>query len=71
MSCYDCANLNKSRIEEIKNHKVYANQYRYGCDDRLEGTGFICGWIRKDNELKTMGCSCWKAKTKIIQESLF
>lgn len=67
-TCNDCGNLNTSKIETIKNHQHYVDQYRYGCKQDRE---FICGWITKDSELKTMGCSYWRAKIKIIQETLF
>lgn len=51
--CADCCYLDKTR-------KQYGNNgtgcFRYGCNARIRDK-FICGWIRRDNELKTMGCS--------------
>lgn len=52
-NCYNCIYLDKSRKQESKN---CVDCFRYGCNARLLN-GFIFGWIRKDNELKTMGCS--------------
>ena len=52
-NCYNCIYLDKSRKQESKNG---VDCFRYGCNARLSD-GFICGWIRKDNELKTQGCS--------------
>lgn len=51
--CYNCIYLDKSRKQKSKNGTVC---FRYGCNARLKDS-YICGWIRKDNELKTMGCS--------------
>lgn len=51
--CAECCYLDKTR-------KQYGNNgtgcFRYGCNARIRDK-FICGWIRTDNELKTMGCS--------------
>lgn len=51
--CYNCIYLDKSRKQKSEN---VTNCFRYGCNQRVKDC-FICGWIRKDNELKTMGCS--------------
>lgn len=51
--CAECCYLDKTR-------KQYGNNgtgcFRYGCNAIIRDK-FICGWIRTDNELKTMGCS--------------
>lgn len=52
-SCYDCIYLDKSRKEKSENG---TDSFRYGCNSETKNC-FICGWILKDNELKTMGCS--------------
>lgn len=52
--CYNCIYLDKTRRKEGNNGN---GCYMYGCNNRFSGNGYICGWIRKDNELKTMGCS--------------
>lgn len=51
--CYNCIYLDKSRKQKSKNVTVC---FRYGCNARLKDS-YICGWIREDSELKTMGCS--------------
>ena len=51
--CYNCIYLDKSRKQTSENG---TSCFRYGCNARLKDS-YICGWIRKDNELKTMGCS--------------
>lgn len=58
ISCADCCYLNKNKKEQTKEQKFY----RYGCSNNLL-SGYIIGWISKDSELKTMGCSdCNKIK---------
>nr|DAK75307.1 MAG TPA: hypothetical protein [Caudoviricetes sp.] len=52
-NCYNCIYLDKSRKQKSKNG---TGCFRYGCNARI-GDKFICGWISRDNELKTMGCS--------------
>lgn len=52
--CYNCIYLDKTRRKEGNNG---TGCYMYGCNNRLSGKGYICGWIRKDSELKTQGCS--------------
>ena len=69
--CANCDYLDKNRIQFDENHY----SYRYGCnyDYASEGrisSGFICGWILKDNQLKQMGCSDFK-HTEIEQTRLF
>lgn len=51
--CYNCIYLDKNRKQKSKNGTVC---FRYGCNAGLKDS-YICGWIRKDSELKTMGCS--------------
>lgn len=51
ISCAECCYLNKNKKEQTKEQKFY----RYGCSKNLNG--YIIGWISKDSELKTMGCS--------------
>lgn len=51
MGCAECCCLNKNKKEQTKGQKFY----RYGCSNNL--SGYIIGWISKDSELKTMGCS--------------
>lgn len=51
MSCAECCHLRKDKKEETKENKFY----RYGCSNTAYG--YIIGWISKDSELKTMGCS--------------
>lgn len=51
LSCAECCYLNKNKKEQTKEQKFY----RYGCSNNLRG--YIIGWISKDSELKTMGCS--------------
>lgn len=51
LSCAECCYLNKNKKEKTKEQKFY----RYGCSNNL--SGYIIGWISKDSELKTMGCS--------------
>ena len=52
--CYNCIYLDKTRRKEGNNG---TGCYMYGCNQRLSSNGYICGWIRKDSELKTQGCS--------------
>lgn len=62
--CAECDYLDKSRKQWDETHYCY----RYGCNRR---TGvYICAWVRKDNELKQMGCSDFK-HTENEQISLF
>lgn len=51
--CYNCIYLDKSRKQTGKNG---TGCFRYGCNARLTDS-YICGYMGKDNELKTMGCS--------------
>lgn len=51
--CADCCYLDKTRKQGGNNG---TGCFRYGCNARIHDK-FICGWIRRDNELKTMGCS--------------
>lgn len=51
LSCAECCHLRKDKKEETKENKFY----RYGCSNTAYG--YIIGWISKDSELKTMGCS--------------
>lgn len=51
--CYNCVYLDKTRRREGNNR---TGCYMYGCNRRFSN-GYICGWIRKDSELKTQGCS--------------
>ena len=51
MGCAECCYLNKNKKEQTKWQKFY----RYGCSNNL--SGYIIGWISKDSEPKTMGCS--------------
>lgn len=51
--CYSCVYLDKTRRKEGNNG---TGCYMYGCNQRFSD-GYVCGWIRKDNELKTQGCS--------------
>lgn len=53
LSCNSCIYLDKTRTQNGFNN---SGCFRYGCNARI-GDKFICGWTRKDNELKTMGCS--------------
>jgi len=63
-SCNECANL--SRTIRINSKGCY----RYGCK-KCKG-GYICGWIAKDTELKTMGCSNFIENNKGAEQiSLF
>lgn len=62
-SCNECGNLDKTK------RKVH-NGYIYGCKGRK--CGYICGWITKDTELKTMGCSNFIENNKGAEQiSLF
>ena len=63
--CYNCIYLDKTRRKEGNNG---TGCYMYGCNQRLSSNGYICGWIRKDSELKTQGCSY---SNKIIVGTLF
>ena len=57
--CAECCYLDKTRKQDSKNG---TSCFRYGCNARIRDK-FICGWIRNDKELKTMGCSdCNKIK---------
>lgn len=57
--CAECCYLDKTRKQNSNNG---TSCFRYGCNARTHDK-FICGWIRNDNELKTMGCSdCNKIK---------
>lgn len=53
ISCQDCVYLDKTRKQNGFNN---SGCFRYGCNARIVDK-FICGWISKDSELKTMGCS--------------
>lgn len=68
--CANCIYLDKTRRKEVNNG---TGCYRYGCNLRFSD-GYVCGWIRKDGELKTQGCSdCNKIRvgTKIKVKSRF
>lgn len=55
INCADCIFLNKEE------KRVSGDQYFYGCDRRVGR--FCVGWVRKDSELRTQGCSdCNKLK---------
>lgn len=64
--CYSCKYLNKDRKQDGNNN---VSCFRYGCDNRKDA--YICGWIRKDSELKTMGCSDWKSNWTLKFGDLF
>lgn len=51
--CAECCYLDKTRKQCGNNG---TGCFRYGCKVRISDK-FICGWIRSDNELKTIGCS--------------
>ena len=51
--CAECCYLDKTRKQDGNNG---TGCFRYGCKARIRDK-FICGWIRSDNELKTMCCS--------------
>lgn len=53
INCKDCVYLDKTRKQNGFNN---SGCFRYGCNARIRDK-FICGWIRSDNELKTMCCS--------------
>lgn len=53
ISCQDCVYLDKTRKQNGFNN---SDCFRYGCNARIVDK-FICGWISKDSEIKTMGCS--------------
>lgn len=53
INCKDCVYLDKTRKQNGFNN---SGCFRYGCNARIRDK-FICGWIRSDNELKTMSCS--------------
>ena len=57
MDCINCGNLDKSRKEICD-----AGAFRYGCN--LPNSEYICGWIKRDNELRWLGCSKWVEKVK-------
>jgi len=61
-SCNECGNLDKTK------RKVH-NGYIYGCKGRK--CGYICGWISKDTELKTMGCSDFTKEQQTEQIKMF
>ena len=70
MWCAECIFLDKARKKESENG---TSCFRYGCNARMKD-GYICGWIREDKELKTMGCSfCNRLKvgTKFVVNSRF
>lgn len=50
LSCAECCYLNKAEKEES-----VLNRYRYRC--MFSRRDYIVGSIKKDSELKTMGCS--------------
>lgn len=50
LSCAECCYLNKAEKE-----KSVLNRYRYRC--MFSRRDYIVGSIKKDSELKTMGCS--------------
>ena len=50
MSCAECCYLNKAEKEES-----ILNRYRYKC--MFPKGDYIVGSVKKDSELKTMGCS--------------
>ena len=57
--CAECCYLDKTRKQNSNNG---TSCFCYGCNARTHDK-FICGWIRHDNELKTIGCSdCNKIK---------
>lgn len=57
--CAECCYLDKTRKQNSNNG---TSCFCYGCNARTHDK-FICGWIRNDSELKTMGCSdCNKIK---------
>ena len=57
--CAECCYLDKTRKQNSNNG---TSCFSYGCNARIHDK-FICGWIRNDKELKTMGCSdCNKIK---------
>lgn len=59
ITCAECCYLDKTRKQNSNNG---TSCFRYGCNARIHDK-FICGWIRNDKELKTMGCSdCNKIK---------
>lgn len=53
MMCAECCYLDKTRKQGCNNG---IRCFRYGCNAIMRDK-FICGWIRTDSELKTMGCS--------------
>lgn len=53
INCKDCIYLDKTRKQNGFNN---SDCFRYGCNARIVDK-FICGWILKDSELKTMGCN--------------
>ena len=58
--CIDCFNLNK-KIKQVS--KNYDKNYRYAC----KKNNFTCGWMRKDTEMNSMGCSNWSEIRKVIK----
>lgn len=59
-ACFDCGNLDKNRKENSSNG---TGHYNYGCN--AQGRKYTCGWVSKDSELKTQGCSDWKQKQEV------
>lgn len=56
-NCRGCIYLNK----EVKQDSTNGISYRYGCDAKPQG--YMFGWIERDAQLSTMGCSdCNKIK---------
>ena len=53
INCKDCIYLDKTRKQNGFNN---SGCFRYGCNARIYDK-FICGCIRKDSELKKIGCS--------------
>ncbi len=67
--CYYCEHLNRNRKKTSS-----TAHYLLGCDARLPGKGYVCGWISKSENEKTrlmqMGCSDFKERQQ-AQVSLF
>lgn len=36
-------------------------RYRYGC--KIQGSGYICGFLTDDGELETLACSFWHGRS--------
>ncbi len=62
-SCNECENLDKLKKEGT------INCYRYGC--KKCKSGYICGWVAKDADLKTMGCSDFTKVQQTEQIKMF